>query len=471
MSRPLPAPLRPSLLLALALALLLVLPALSPAGAKGAGSPAVHSVVLDLVEDVPAGAFAFAPCGDRAAFVPVDGGFRFEERQSVTGEATPYPGGYLALGCGEARLDRVPPAGASLVEVRFLADRTVDEFNVDGNSVTRPGRQFEQEVQFRTGDGTGDRRVPYMDPATGSVPAGPILLDAFLLPRGAGNFSLAWSFRDASYFVGPGFQDVLSGQAFSATVTGVQLRYLGLPVASDVADRIEREGSLLVGRTRVQVDVQDPGAADLRVEVARGLAYDHLRTPEGARIEAQATRVAAGPDGFDRQAVLVEASDDGSTQVTVPRELLAANGAGEYTLSFRSLDPVKTHPWLLPAAVLAMLAPLPFAFVAYLHVRRFEAEAFGGFRRSARNLRVALVVAFAYYVAVLLSHFLGSRLELMTAWPLPMEAVLLYVQVAIAVGAFLALYAVARELYQITVPKALPDLPAPPAPLPEDPDQ
>jgi hypothetical protein len=143
-------------------------------------------------------------------------------------------------------------------------------------------------------------------------------------------------------------------------------------------------------------------------------------------------------------------------------------GPGRYTVSFTSVDAVHTYPWLLPLAVLVLLAPLPFALVAYRHVRRFEDEAFGGFRRSARNLRIALVVAFAYYLAVLVSHFAGSRLELMTAWPMPFEAVVLYVQVAIAIAAFLALFAVARELYRITVPKALPEPASTPHPTPED---
>jgi hypothetical protein len=249
---------------------------------------------------------------------------------------------------------------------------------------------------------------------------------------------------------------VLSGQDFSATVTGVELRYLGLPVQGHVSDRLEREGTLLVGHTRVGLDVADPAAGDLRVEVAPGLSYSHVVAPDGERIGATASRTDAGPDGFDRTAVLVESLPGGALQVTVPRELLAAHGAGRYTLAFTSLGGVETFPWLLPFAVLVLLAPLPFALLAYRHVRRFEGESFGGFRRSARNLRVALVVAFAYYVAVLLSHFLGSRFELMAAWPMPVEAVLLYVQVAIAVAAFLALYAVARELYRITVPKELP---------------
>jgi hypothetical protein len=460
----------PSVLALLApLALLALLPAAPLAAAAGHD---VRDVVFDRVEAVPVPEFRFVPCQssdqDTGAFTVVDNGFRFEERQPAAGDATPYPGGYLAVGCGEASVTRMVPAGAHSAEVRFLGDRVVEEFAVEDTTVTRPGRSFEQRIAFR-GTGTGDREVDYMDSGAGSLPMQPVAPDSFLIPRNATSFELAWIFRDQSYFVGPDFPDVLSGQAFSATVQDVVVRYPDLPVPAKVSDSLQREGTLLVGKTRVVAEVAEPEAGDLRIEVAQGLAFSHLRAPDGSRFDAQASRLAAGPDGFDRSAVLVETLEDGAVQVTVPREVLATLGAGKYTVVFTSVDAVHTYPWLLPAAILVLLAPLPFALLAYHHVRRFEDEAFGGFRRSARNLRIALVVAFAYYVAVLVSHFVGSRLDLMTAWPLPFEAVLLYLQVAIAVGAFLALFAVAQELYRITVPKALPEgSPPPPRPLPED---
>ncbi|MEK6975226.1 MAG: hypothetical protein AABY18_02675 [Candidatus Thermoplasmatota archaeon] len=450
-------------LLCAAVALVLAAPMVVGANAD------VHEVSFDRIEAVAVADFRFIPCQDTGAFVLLENGFRFEERQPGTGDAQPYPGGYLAIGCGEAAVTRTAPAGARSVEVLFQGDRVVEEFDVQGNSVTRPGVAFDQRIAFRSGNASSDRQVDYMDPGAGSLPMQPVAPDSFLLARSAATFDLAWVFSDQSYFVGPDFPDVLSGQAFSATVQNVTLRYPGLPVASKVTDSLQREGTLLVGKTRIAADISDPEAGDLRVVVANGLAFSHLRAPDGTKFDTQASRLAAGPDGFDRSAVLVETLEDGSVQVTVPREVLTDFGAGRYTVSFTSVGAVHTFPWLIPVAVLVLLAPLPFALLAYLHVRRFEDEAFGGFRRSARNLRIALVVAFAYYVAVLVSHFAGSRLDLMTAWPLPFEAFLLYLQVVIAVGAFLALFAVARELYRITVPKALPDAArAGPAPMHED---
>lgn len=432
----------------------------------------VRRVAFDRVEAVPSSEFTLTPCQDTSgqptgAFIPLENGFRFEERQPGAGDAAPYPGGYLALGCGEASVTRPVPEGAKSVEVHFLGDRVVQEFAVQGTSVTRPDRSFEQRIAFR-GTGAGDREVDYMDPGAGSLPLQPVAPDSFLIPRNVTEFDLAWVFSDQSFFVGPGLPDALSGEDFSATVQDIKVRYPGLPIPATVSDSLQREGTLLVGKTRVVADVAEPTAGDLRIEVAEGLAFSHLRGPGGQRFDTQTSRIAAGPGGFDRSAVLVESLEDGAVQVTVPQEVLSTFGPGEYTVSFTSVDAVHTYPWLLPLAILILLAPLPFALVAYRHVRRFEDEAFGGFRRSARNLRIALVVAFAYYVAVLVSHFVGSRLDLMTAWPLPFEAILLYLQVAIAIGAFLALFAVARELYRITVPKALPDTVPTPSPPQED---
>jgi hypothetical protein len=450
--------------------LLVMLGGLAPTAHAAASG--VHSVLFDRVEDVAPGDFTFTPCDDSATFVPLDDGFRFEERQAGSGTTgdPPYPGGYLAIGCGEASVPRHVPAGTPLVEVSFRGDRGVQEFNVEGNSVARPGREFAQEVAFRTASGVGERRVQYMDPNERSLPEQLVILDAFQVPEATQNITLAWSFRDASYFVGPTFPDVLSGQSFSATVRDVQVRYRDLSIQHTVSDHLEREGRLLVRQTRVHVMVAEAGAGDVHLDLGPGLAFSALRAPDGTTLTQSTNRFAAGPDGYDHGAVLVEQGLDGATRVTVPREMLAAHGAGGYTLSFTSVGAVHTFPWLLPLAILVLLAPLPFALLAYHHVRRFEDEAFGGFRRSARNLRVALIVAFAYYVAVVLSHFLGSRFELMAAWPLPLEAILVYVQVVIAVAAFLALYAVARELYHITVPKPLPLGSTPAHSFPEDPE-
>lgn len=446
------------------LALLLGLLALAPVAQAASG---VQAVVFDRIERVDPSTFQFSiPCQDMAEFVPVAGGFRFEERQPGTAPAggTPYPGGYLALGCGEARLDRLAPVGARSVQVRFQGDRGVDEFNVAGTTITRPGRQFDQELRFQSG--ATDRRVSYYEPAAGPLPLGLVAPDAFLAPAGVDAFTLTWSFRDSSYFVGQSFPDVLSGQAFSATVQDVVLRFPDLPLEHAVRDSNQRQGELLVETTRVTVPIADATAGDLRVQVAHGLTFDSLRAPDGTRITTQTTRITEGPDGFNRTAILVESLDQG-TEVTVPQEVLARFGPGTYALTFTGVDAVQTHTWFLPFVILILLAPLPFALLAYHHVRRFELEAFGGFRRSARNLRVALVVLFLYYLAVLVGHFLGSRLILMTAWPLPFEALVLYVQVGIAVAAFLALFAVARELYHITVPR---DLPAVSSPDFEDPE-
>lgn len=444
----------------LAIALVLCTPGIPGVHAASA----VQAVVLDRIEAVDPTGFAFTlPCGDTGAFVPVDNGFRFEERQTQTGAVggTPYPGGYLSLGCGEATLQRTAPDGARSVEARFWGDRGVAVFNAQGTAVARPGRQFDQELHFQAG--LTDRRVAYIDPGAGALPLGPLAPDGFPVPGGVGDFRLTWSFRDSSYFVGPDFPDVLSGQDFSATVQDITLRYPDLPLEHKVDTSRERQGSLLVESTRVRVTLDDPAAADLRLQLAPGIRFEAVRGPDGSRITAQTSRLSAGPDGFDRSAVLVESLDQGRLQVTVPSQMLAALGPGAYELTFTGVDAIATNAWLLPVAIVALLAPLPFAALAYHHVRRYEDEAFGGFRRSARNLRVVLLVAFAYYVAVLAGHFAGSRLDLLTAWPLPVEALLLYVQVGIAIATFLALFAVAQELYRMTVPRDLPEA-APPSP-------
>jgi len=421
----------------------------------------VQAVVFDRIESVAADEFVFSiPCQDMAAFVPVANGFRFEERQAGTAPVggTPYPGGYLSLGCGEAKLSKQAPAGARSVHVQFLGDRGVDEFNVDGTTVTRPGRQFDQELHFQSG--AINRRIAYYDAQANALPLEAVAPDPFLAPAGVDQFVLTWSFRDSSYFVGQTFPDVVSGQAFSATVQDVLLRYPDLPLEHTTRDRTQRQGGLLVETTTVRVAIADASAGDLRIQVAQGLSFDSLRAPDGARITTQTTRIASGPDGFNRTAILVESLDQG-TEIMVPREVLMQFGAGEYSVTFTGVDAIETNLWALPLVLLILLAPLPCALLAYHHVRKFEGEAFGGFRRSARNLRIALVVLFLYYVAVLCGHFVGSRLEFLTAWPLPLEAVLVYLEVAIATGAFLALFAVAQELYRITVPRELPAVSAP----------
>ncbi len=436
----------------LALALVLAAPAVPAVPEHG-----VEAILYDLFLPLPFGALNLtAGCGGgQFASDASTGWFEYDERLPQAASGTPElaPSGYFDTGCGTATALLALPPGTDHVHARFEADRGVQEM-----SLSAPGVHFTQQLRV----GTGGDAIAVFDyfPANGTAqPMTAFDPPAFDVPAGATELILQWYFEDSGFATSQDLPSVLSGEDYRGRVQNVTIELSGADVeGAAVGESVRRSGTFRHTDVRVEAVVPEAllaqYAVDLRVRASTSLEFRRVIAPDGTVMEDAVTRTSPGPGGFDRQHVLWERPDSEVLQITVPGSLLAAHGPGEYAIVLGTLGSVHAEPALVPLAVFLLALPLPFGALAMHRIRGFEKEAFGGFRRSARNLRFALFATGLYYVLVVASAFVGGRIDLMASLPIRAEAVLLYVQVLVAIAAFVTLYLVARELHLITRPRA-----------------
>ncbi len=431
---------RPVLLL---VALLLLVPVPSVAAVGDA------EVRLDLFLSVDTTRMTLS--GGCGATVQADGrGFTFQEHDPAEGTGLDR-GGWFVSGCGYARLDVSVPVGATSLHVSYFADRRIDTFGPEDRGQSIQGILFtdvdtgarihDKDVYPENAGSREDRRHD-----SGAIP----------LPPGVRNASLEFYFRDVPPLgnqTGNLLGESLSGRSFSAYVHDIEILMHGdLLAPATVSSSTGREGTILLDELEVRLDVPLPESEFQpvpRILVDSAFDFERVVLPNGRTVDVARTWNGSlvGPG-----AVLVERTEAG-LEITIHPDLVAEAGPGEYIVFVRATQSIRVSPVLLPVAVLLLASPLPFAVLAIVQAQGFYREAFGAYRLAARNLMIGVVGVFVYYVAVLASAFVGGRLDLMGVWPLPLEGVLLYVQVAAAAVAFVLLWLSARALYWITRPR------------------
>ncbi len=431
------------------LLVLLLLVAPQQAGAQADAPPGGVDVRVDLYRAVDARNLVTEdPCGGSFRTDADGRGFLYQEADAV--DAPLVPPGHGSSGCGQARLGLLLPPGAAALHVSFLADRRVETF-LEGDDAGAT----EQGVRVRDLDsGRVLHQWEYFardeHDREGAL-HGP---EAVVLPDGTRNVTLEFYFLDVPPLDGqvPG-SEPLSGRAFSSYVHDVAVEVRGaFAPPADVRRSEGREGTLLLEEVRVSLEVPEgpSGFAALpRVRAGPDLDFSFLRLPDGRTVDAAHSLNATALRG--PPAVLASRSND-ALEVLANPALARDGGPGPYVFVLRDVADVRVHPALLPLAGVLLGAPLPFATVAFLQARVFARDAFGAYRRAARNLMLGVVVVFVYYLAVVASALAAGRLDLMGVWPLPLEGVLLYVQAGAAVAAFAVLWLSARALFWITRP-------------------
>lgn len=371
----------------------------------------------------------------------------FEYIESDLATAPGAPVGYFDTGCGRATLVVPVPAGNEHLHIRFHAERTVESL-----AASFPENIIQELNLF--GDGRQLVSIPYLAGLGGNVNRQPFDMGSIQIPPGINNLTLEWYFEDAGQSANQQAPSVLSGVAFRSRISDINLEFSEAPVAHTIESTNDRQGTLRQETLTVRATVPNASSLPaLRVRTDAALELSHVVFPDGSRTSDFGTIDEGVITGFDLQRVLLEQTS-GYTQVTVTAALVQEHGPGEYQVVLTDTNTVQYSPLLIPFAILLFALPLPFAALAYAKTRSFEREAFGAYRRSARNLRFGVLVVFAYYVVVVFSAFLSGRLDLTTVWPLPFEGWLQYIQVAVAIGAFLVLWRVARQLEAIVRPPA-----------------
>lgn len=113
--------------------------------------------------------------------------------------------------------------------------------------------------------------------------------------------------------------------------------------------------------------------------------------------------------------------------------------------------------WFWSIAAVAWLAvPSYLALRTDARTREFQGQAFGHFRKAARNLRWLVWAIFAYYVGVVVSAVLLGDVVAMFRYPMPAEGVLTYVRIGAVIAGYVFTHLVAKELYLVTRPETRP---------------
>jgi hypothetical protein len=390
------------------------------------------------------------------------GAFRFLETDEPYYTPANAPPGYFRAGCGQASLEAAVPSGTHHVHLRFWASRTVSEFRQDPVPFdVSSGVDFNQSVQvFFDGASTPALEIAYFAADAASQPDTYFDLPSVLVPNGTVSLRVVWVFRDdgAIFPTTATLPNPDGGMSAAAQVRGVHLEYSSIPLEvagyslerSRVGDGLQRQMSASIV---VPPDLLETYRVDARIRVDSAFQFSRMVDPSGGSRSAFGTRFEDGPDGFNRNLVLQERrSDLGYTQVTIPDAMTQVHGAGVYTFVLQEFEVLEAQPGLLVVAVLLLLAPLPLAVMAFLRIRRFHREAFGGFRRAASGLQVLDIAGVAFYLVIALSAFAGGRIGHMVRWPMSVEGVILYVQALVALAVFGVLYVVAHHLDAITRP-------------------
>ncbi|HLF16678.1 MAG TPA: hypothetical protein VI796_04515 [Candidatus Thermoplasmatota archaeon] len=109
----------------------------------------------------------------------------------------------------------------------------------------------------------------------------------------------------------------------------------------------------------------------------------------------------------------------------------------------------------LPMVALAALfiaTPALLAVAVDIQVRAFQREAFGHLQKAARWFRLMTFAVLLYYFGVLAASLYAGDLQGMLEFPVPREALAIYVRIGAATLAYALALMVAKELYLVTRP-------------------
>lgn len=443
---------KPVLALVAALALLLLVPVATPEAAPET------VVVADLVVPVRVENLVQTLCPSAAAF-DVNAAaqtIRFHETDDPVPTPEQFPPGYSRSGCGTLAITLSVPPRSSHLRAYFTEDRFVEELKVPNTGANlNTGIVFNQTVQILNGFGILLREIELFDAQTPSVAATNFSLEPGVPMAGVKEATVRWTFSDLSRLFIGGLPPTPGGEAYAATLTAPHIEFSGIPLAFTSEQHKSLSPSTLGSETFVAIEVpSDATQADVRVELAGDFQFETATAPDGFVWDTTTTRRAPGRDGFNRTQILQE-SFGGISRIIIPLELIQAHGAGTYTVLARSATVQEVQPGLLGLAILIHLVPVPLAALALRDIRVFEREAFGGYRRTARRLRLVLIAVAAYYLAFMIAGLAAGRLDQMVVLPLSTDASFLYLHVGLALFAFAAIWRTARELYRMTVPKRL----------------
>lgn len=344
------------------------------------------------------------------------GWFRFRETQSENG-------------CGELRYTAPVPAGATSAVVRFRADRVI----LQPSTLATP---IDMVQELRVYDDLGGLAAayPFYDHNTPQHLASESFGYPLELTPAQSRLTLGWFFRDRGFGQAP-INPIFVGAGLSSTVQEPSIRFEGIAMLPQVEhQRLGLQGESVRFATTVHAVVPETlgvaGRISVTVRVADDLLFSHVMGPRGQVVHESFIQVIEGTD---------------VRTVVLTGDATASQGAGPYRLVFTSASPISPAPLLYPFIALVMAVPAGAGALAWLNTRRFRQQATPEFVTTATNLENVVLAMIAVYLLLPLGVLVSGRLSLLASWPLEGEAGLVYLLIAIAFVAFLAIGFVGRR--------------------------
>lgn len=107
-------------------------------------------------------------------------------------------------------------------------------------------------------------------------------------------------------------------------------------------------------------------------------------------------------------------------------------------------------------AVVWLATPAVLAFRTDLRTRAFQAQAFGHFRKAARNLRWFVWAVLAYHIGVIATGLVLGDITDMFRYPMPASGVLAYFRIGAVTAGYVFTNLIAQELFLVTQPGSIP---------------
>ncbi len=445
------------------LGILVLVGLLTPMAEANSGESAIQGMTLDLFMDLPLEDLSLETrCGENPS--EANSEFRLDaaadrlifSEGSFANVQPSQVGGAARAVCGRASVQLEAPGILDHVHVRYWADRTIEQIasmvpHARQQFTLRPDVGASTTIDYFANDAVTRPEARFATNGAGNVTYFPVS------PQ-TQSVGLEWIFEDMGLRAIESIPSPVSGQQFEASIRDPWVEFsLAQQPVTRVEEHHEQEGSRRFERYVAVVDYNETNwgiyHTNVRVIAHDSLAFSHIEAPDGARISATGVLPHDAEYSHDVPYVLLETnSQAGQVHVTMPSTIARAHGPGEFRFVFENTMILKPEPGLVAFNGLVAAIPLAFAGVAYVRVEQFRREAFGAYKRTARNLLVTLLFVVAYYIAVLGGAIIAGWFRLLSVLPLGTEAVLLYIQVALAILAFLWLWATAREMYAITKP-------------------
>jgi signal transduction histidine kinase len=348
--------------------------------------------------------------------------FRFRDEQSENA-------------CGELAITVPVPPKAKGIQVKFLADRDLEDPQTSGFLPNAT-----QELHIYRADGhTLLNNFAYYNPTSRSQLVAKPWENDVSVPPGEANLTVSWFFNEKSQFItSPLLQPVTGSgllsnptlrQTLSATVQRALIQFSGQPLEpTEFSTTYEgATGDTVREAIHIALALPNPPGGytqSMTLSVARGLSLLQARGPDGKTL------------AFEEYTI---SDNQGARNVALAPDVISRHGYGTYSFEFFTLTPLTIAPGMVSFMGLLLLGPAALGVYAVNQGVALRRRAVGFSVTAARNFLLALIAVSAVYLGAITWIIAGARWFLIFSFPIQPEAAIVDLVLTACIAAFFTL--------------------------------